>query len=362
MTHMIAAAKPRIGRSGFTLIEMLVVIFIMIILASLALVLAPRLKDDQKTTRATDHMQGWLFVAKQEAYRDKLPRGVRLVPDTANGNPTWVKECLYIEQPEEFRGGFVQIPPPQNQQLQQMYPPPPQFNTPQQRAQWQYAWAFVTGANGLPLNLENGDVVLPGDFFVLDVSPYGTYRIAFRKFLPQFGGTLLYFAAADDNYINNQSQVDPYYVPAYVTNSSNPVGSIGPGERGFHIIRQSRPRAGESSLKLPKDIIVDLNLSSIPAMNLNVTDNLDVLFNPNGGVMGSNALGGKVVLWIVDSSKPRVPQVGANPPPSKGENNLIAVYNRTGFIAAHPANISNYTNPPAYDPFSFVRDGKSSGM
>src|SRR5262249_45623382 len=122
-------------------------------------------------------------------------------------------------------------------------------------------------------------------------------------------------------------------------------------EPSFHITRQARPRAGEETLKLPKDIIVDLMesgnyVSQAPGLTGGVQatsagDNaLDIIFNPRGGVMGLNASGGNsqggavgstIILWVRDSTKPFL----------QGENNVVAVHSRTGFIAAHPIDVSN---------------------
>src|SRR5256885_10419789 len=98
MRHRATALK---ARSAFTLIELLVVIFIILVLASLALLLTPRMAEDQRVTRGADQVSGWLLIAKQRSFRDQVPRGVRLIPDASNQN--WVKELEYIERPEDLR-------------------------------------------------------------------------------------------------------------------------------------------------------------------------------------------------------------------------------------------------------------------
>jgi hypothetical protein len=314
---------------------------IIIVIASMAALVAPRLRENQKVTRGAEQLQGWLFVAKQEAYRDKLPRGVRLVPDP--NNPNWVRECLYIEQPEEYRGGFIQVPSP--------YAPAPANN--QDKTPW--AYAFITRASaGPPLDLFNTGVIQAGDFLTFDVAPYGSYRIMGVSF--QNGnngaGTQLILGAADG--------VTLHPLPAQ---ASNTVGASINQEVGFHITRQAQPRAGEATLKLPKDVIVDLTppqsngLSQLPGVNYQGATNsagdnaLDIIFNPRGGVMGLNSVGGgnvgsTIILWVRDSTK-TFPQ---------GENIFVAVYGRTGFVAAHPVDLAGPT------PYTFVRDGKNSGM
>jgi type II secretory pathway pseudopilin PulG len=324
--------------------ELLVVMAIIIVIASMAALVAPRLRENQKTTRGAEQLQGWLFIAKQEAYRDKLPRGVRLVPD--QNNPSWVRECLYIEQPEEYRGGFIQVPSP--------YAPAQQ--NPQDKTPW--AYAFITRQNaGPPLDLFNTGVLQPGDFLTLDVAPYGSYRIMQVSFQNgnQGGGTQLVLGAADG--------VTLHPLPSM---GNSTLGASINQEVGFHITRQARPRAGEATLKLPKDIIVDLNqgFSLFPGANYNsplltgeFNNTLDIIFNPRGGMMGINAtsggnIGSTTILWVRDATK-TYPQ---------GEHNLVAIYGRTGFVAAHPVNFSTPNAFNQIDPYLFVRDGKNSGM
>src|SRR5258708_6746854 len=92
--------SPR-KRPGFTLIELLVVMTIMIFLATVAVLLLPRLNEGQRAGRGADQLQGWLLIAKQRALRSGLPSGLRFVDDP--NNPTkFMTEVLYIEQPPDF--------------------------------------------------------------------------------------------------------------------------------------------------------------------------------------------------------------------------------------------------------------------
>ena len=68
-------------RGGFTLVELLVVIVIILILASLVVALNPRIAGAQKVAKGGDLLQGWLAIARQRAKRDQIPTGVRLIPD-----------------------------------------------------------------------------------------------------------------------------------------------------------------------------------------------------------------------------------------------------------------------------------------
>src|SRR5262245_43976910 len=98
-------------RLGFTMIELLVVIGMIIVVLSLLVMLSPRFAEDQRPTRGADQIQGWLLIAKQRAYRDQLPRGIRLMLDqnapintTTGQQYNWVRQLVYVERPEDLRG------------------------------------------------------------------------------------------------------------------------------------------------------------------------------------------------------------------------------------------------------------------
>src|SRR5947209_8657792 len=90
-------------RAGFTLVEMLVVITIFAILAGLAVLIFPRLQDSTRISRGADSVQGALFMAKQWALRDHLPRGVRLL----YGSDGLVHSLQFIEQPLPYNTGTL---------------------------------------------------------------------------------------------------------------------------------------------------------------------------------------------------------------------------------------------------------------
>src|SRR5437588_10342280 len=65
-------------RRGFTLVEMLVVLALMLVLAALAVAFVPRMNERAKTPRGASQLQMWLLIARQWAKRDNIPTGIRL--------------------------------------------------------------------------------------------------------------------------------------------------------------------------------------------------------------------------------------------------------------------------------------------
>jgi len=320
------------------MIELLVVVGIILVLSTLALLITPRFADDQRTSRGADQVQGWIFIAKQRAYRDQVPRGVRLVRNAAN--PNWVSEIVYIERPESITGTHVLVPAQ-----------PGQYNT-----------AFVSN-----VDWKTNDVVLPGDFFQLnqyETAPYNVHRIFQVDYPVTIGGqqgTLLTLAAVDSSPSNIGGNIDG--------NTST--------KQLFQIIRQPRPMAGESPLYLPKNVVIDLDpategTSILPGIN--PTDPwYDILFTERGQVTGLPGTVGKVVLRVRPSDRPAS---AASIPPGNivydnGEQILIAIYTRTGTIAAYHLNLDLNPNPnPSATPpvpvlrdaYQWVRTGGSTGL
>ncbi len=96
---------------GFTLIEMLVVIGIILTLATLTVAFLPKITNYQKVQQGAGQVQGWLLTAKQRATRDHYPRGIRLVVP-ATSDPLYgnvVRDLQYVEQPDDFTGGVLTV-------------------------------------------------------------------------------------------------------------------------------------------------------------------------------------------------------------------------------------------------------------
>jgi prepilin-type N-terminal cleavage/methylation domain-containing protein len=265
----------RHARAGFTLIELLVVIALILFITALAVAVSLGFSGRQQTAQGAGQLQGWLFTAKQRAYRDRLVRGLRLIPD-ANG---FVHTCQYIGQPDPFtavQGGTLTLAP-NNNRFQAM---------------------------------------LGGDFTSV--------------ILPFNGNTADYLVLTDTSELHRIDGVTAGAGPSTVlTLGSALVTPVTATTVNYSIIRQPRPMEGEPDLQLPTNIVVDLNLSSPN------TGPIDVLFTPVGGVVQSAAPVGKYVFWVRDQSldNPTNPNAFL-----QGEPTLITVFARTGAVGAFPVN------------------------
>ncbi len=87
---------------AMTLVELLVVMVIMLMLATIVVAFAPGFQDAQKVARGADQLQMWLVSARQTAKSARVPSGLRLFIN--NGK---VNELQYIQQPAIFTVPFA---------------------------------------------------------------------------------------------------------------------------------------------------------------------------------------------------------------------------------------------------------------
>jgi prepilin-type N-terminal cleavage/methylation domain-containing protein len=328
---------PFSARRAFTLVELIVAITIMAVLAGLAVLIVPALQDNQRVTSGTDKVQGALFIAKQWAIRDRLPRGVRLVPTLDPDGQTRVHSLQYIEQPDYFFGpsgsALLGVSNPANGNLNSLvgvFTPGVDF----------------FGGNG-PANSALWPVQI-GDFLDLmgNNKPDALYKILSVN-----------ASSSNANVSDNLTLMSQLPVNLLAPSPANPVAFFQNG-LPFRILRGPRVMIGQQAVNLPNEVAVDSPLvtghppaqfSGQTQWSLVTQDSqtkqIDILFSPSGKVLRDAGSAGKVVLWIYDNSVP-----------DGGQQNLVVVYTRAGIVASHPAAVNSS------DPWQFIRDGRSSGM
>jgi prepilin-type N-terminal cleavage/methylation domain-containing protein len=302
-------------RRGFTLVELLVAMGIILVLAIIGVGLLPRLSEQKLAGRGADLLQGWLLIAKQRALRDRTPTGVRLLTDPVNGN--WVRELVYVQYPEDYSVGYFQG---------YMEDPP---------ASGTFRAVFVGSA-------------FDGDSFTLgepDLAP-----VQAGDYLELFGGGLV-------------TQITG--VPAadrLTTSSPLPAGPFTSAGSNYRIIRQPRRLAAEANLLMPRDVVIEFSphpAATDPPLSRNVPVRTvngpsgaasfrEIVFAPSGEVIGKGTLGDKIILYVRDATRDQVTQ---------GEPTLVTIFVRTGLIATHPVDIQNTA-----DFYTFTRDPRSSGL
>jgi prepilin-type N-terminal cleavage/methylation domain-containing protein len=381
-------------RPAFTLVEIIVVMTIILVLASLAVAFYPDISTSERATRGASSLQEWLLIAKQRAKRDGLPTGLRFLPFT-NGTQTFCNQMVYIQQPPDFAvGRCTAVTNGSSGSLQAM------LNVNVQGSQ------YTQGGTLAPedeFDVQNGDYLeLYGSGYVhqiFTVTPSGTTSLlqtlgnsaaypgvltsptlctpltTLSAAVTSTTSTTISVTANTGINLNDMLQID--YEWLQVTNISGttltvtrgfdsttasvhangetvydanliPANKPGPN---YRIIRQPRELPGEPTLILPYNISIDMNTGSNVAgvsgntqtfsnppkrSSLNPStlySYFEIIFSPTGSVIGSgnqSPYDGQIYLWVRDTS---VLNIASDP--QQGDPTIIAVQTRSGLIGAY---------------------------
>lgn len=287
-------------RRGLTLIELMVVVFILGVLFALGVYFYPSYSAKQKMVTATDRITGMLLMAKQRAKRDGLVTGLRI---TTTGSVT---ELTYIQQPDTPSAGRAS-------RLQPNGPPgSPTSN-------------LLINASLNPSGV--GPLIEPGDY--IELNGGGRLHQVLAVLIPTAGNTPVVID-------HSMATTETYTAQAGGENLSN-----------YRVFAQARPLTGEQVVELPNAVVASTTLS-VPAFDA-APNRLDVLFSPAGNVVVQTNTHGQVFI-VVEDVDPANATVGAAP------RFIVAVRLRTGAIGVYPY------NEAGPDPYSFAKDGRSSGL
>ncbi|MBI3409451.1 MAG: prepilin-type N-terminal cleavage/methylation domain-containing protein [Planctomycetes bacterium] len=295
-------------RKGFTLIELLVVVSLILVLAAIAVIFFPGINEQARAARGGVSLQGWLNVARSTAVRNQAPYGVRLIIDSLN--PTIVTSFQYIQQPDDYGAGQIQT----------------DLSDPTLKT-IQFVGVDPTGGSANPE--EWG--VKSGDY--LEIQGGG---LAHRIVTVTPGATVS------------------------MTLQSPLAYALGP--TSYYRVQRTPRVATEEILELPDNVGIDINTNTSGLLLVKnplpvVTDSagnkyVDILFGPGGDVVTPGVTTASVNLWVRDTTRGVWDASASN---FQGDPSIIAIYVRSGLIAAHPP------YPDQTQPYKYVDDGRSSG-
>ena len=333
----VAYAPGSLGRRGFTLVELLVVMALIAVLAALTIAFFPNAASSARESRAAVQVQSWLNIAKQRALRDQAPRGLRLWIVPPPGAIVTgivpilnaVTDCQYLEQPEDYSVGAIQSGLP----------------NPALAMQAAYVAQGYSASNCIFVN--GADLV----------NSYSAVTVIPNMPIAGFPGdpNIKYWSVQPGDYIEINGTGLLYQI-VQVGVPSDPVGNPGAGNPAFvkinpplpfpintptasyRITRAPRP-VGEETLKMPEGTIIDLqtniNSNTLPLPDPNSgTGYFYILFAPTGQVISRGITWDKIHLWV------RAP---SNDPaltldPFRGDPTLLSIFVRTGFVGSFKPN------------------------
>jgi prepilin-type N-terminal cleavage/methylation domain-containing protein len=319
-------------RRAFTLVEMLVVLTLIIILASIAVAFVPRTNQRSKTSQAASSLQGWLLIAKQWAKRDQVPTGLRIFPgmtypNTIAPNSAYRTDVQYIQQPPDYTARIPsQVGAGVGGYLNTVVTTSPLGTT--------HVMISAPSAVGgqQPVPVPGAVIDLFGGF--TSAAPSSSWLVQPGDYLEINGGGPLYGISK----VVNSGGLPGGPGDTLVLTSPISIPSGANVNVSYRVIRQPRILPGEPSLLLPQDTAIDTGASFPTRPDVAVPPPLptpiDILFNPSGTVsLTGGTASGNVVLWVRD-----VTQDGF-----VDDQALITVYARSGTIAAYPVDTSTTT-------------------
>ena len=301
-------------RPGFTLVELLVAMAVIVALAAIALIVVPDVLTQDRTTDGAGTVRQTLMIAKARALRDKGPRGVRFLVGSDPSNlakynagatgQLWVTEMQYIEKPPPLvpaeneyleivfttaADGTIQTTAPNDPKV--YYHPPtapaaadPDPGTPIR----EFINAEIDQGRKTDIHASFGD-----ERMTLTVSNAAAAKLdaATRQGAPRANAYLV--------------RLDTTDAAATAAMYAGMMRALGGGTSvkltTFRVERPAQPLLGEPSVPLPRNVCVDLNFGVSKTSAGVVTKDLDILFAPSGEVMFASV--DQIYLWVRDYTK-----------------------------------------------------------
>lgn len=345
---MTRATAPA-ARSGFGLIELLVVLAIITTLAALSLIAYPAIRDQDKARDTATLVGITLKDAQARAAKKKGAVGVRFVvaPAGPGLNPKdpenqWVTELELVELPDPL------VPNLKPLSLSAQNPPPGSASGFNPDAEPRVRFFYTTqpptppgptvppptGAIAPPPGSPLGTPARRCYLENLTVAQVAEIQAGCTIVMPVFGTwhkiinvptqtTTPGATTAVANPVTNANGLRNLEVELEVFPDANMGGATNTVTYHFAIYLLATPLVGEKPIPLPTDICVDLNLSVGPTPFSPVS--FDVIFGPDGKLVG--APNGQLFLWVRNYTKPAVYTVvpaSPGPPPTPKTRSFLA--------------------------------------
>lgn len=371
-------------RAGFTLVELLVVMAVIVVLATITVAVVPSAIDQDRTTDAAATIRQHLMIAKARATRENNGRGIRFILDSGNNDPARISgvDGSGFKYGELFSSEMQYI-----EAAPTIVPNPLGLTTRDPNTGVDPSYVEFDPTNTDPTKqcvLYN----LPPDHEAILVMQNDLAARWFPKlYCPvlgpdAFGRTQRF----EIHKLDRQGAANNWSA----TLDRQPHSLLGAGttQRVYRFAVEPRSRAllGEPNVPLPKNVCVDLNqfVSQPGARVVNGRPiDFEVMFAPNGQVVDPVS-SGMIYLWVRDYTKtnpangkpldmrPNQPNAGNLKAAFDyggqgafeigGEQQLVAIKAKSGALGVFPVNWPNVSGIYAAGagPYSLAAKDSSS--
>jgi prepilin-type N-terminal cleavage/methylation domain-containing protein len=354
MNRNVASSSTGTGRRrrGFTLVELLVVVSILLVLASFV-ALAFNGNTTDKMRSAARITQSAFLGAKDRALHAKEVRGIRLIRDQNNAN---------------IFTGFAYL---------QQLPTQTLGNVPGKTAEYNFAVARDNNGNAniVQISGTRGATLFSQDSNGI-WAPYGV-----RVRIPAQSGQWYYLLANSTNApfwgqmnsgvltLTLQTGYQGGKPPNAVTGATNAIDTTDANAScDIQIGNELLPF--HQAINLPSGVVIDLNYCSQNVQNLsNTWSMVDIPFSPRGGVSSYLAALGPMHFCLRD-----IRDVTQNLSPSsqsvRGECLIVTLFPQSGLVQTFEANLTDVLNNTTGNPgadgqpdnlYSFAIQGSTAG-
>lgn len=355
---------PGIGRTAFTLVELLVVLVVMLLLVAMTASAVNVGYSRDRVRGAARQIQSYLMGARDLAIYAKAPRGVRFLADPTN--PRQVSSMVLV-QPTEPWNGRVQILPNDN------------------------SLAWNSSTNGL-LRVRLNDTNRSPNW--IELRDLGLLQVGARIRIPGNDRGTWYVVGSLDlpASLPTSDPQDLILTTAY--RQPPPQASPATISETAEIELPPSIVPGKQPVQFSKGAVIDLDRCGVDTSASNIVyqygtklplgwkipnnatpptafryiSTMDVMFSPQGAITGLAASKGIIHLYITEQAAadlglpayydPEIPATWPGTPPSAPfesvpDKNAVSIFTRTGGVIASPIF-------PA-DPFRYAERGEVAG-
>lgn len=350
-------------RAGFTLVELLVAMAVIVVLAAIAIAVVPSVVEQDRTTDAAATIRQHLMIAKARATRENNGRGIRFIFDSGNSDPS---RALGVDGSGFSYGKLLSTEMQYIEAAPSIIPNPLGLTRPTQTTPYRLGDAYATfdvkNRQYQLVNLEESSEAI--QVMRNDLAARWFPKVYCPELGPDAFGRTQRFEITD---LQPRANATPPGTTTWtITLDRDPYSLLGAGDTQvsyrFAIEPRSRALLGEPNIPLPKNVCVDLNqFVSQPGARVVNGEPIDfeVMFAPSGQVVDPVS-SGMIYLWVRDYAKtnpttgrpldmrPTLPNAGnlsapfdyGNQLPFElgGEQQLVAIKSKSGALGVFPVN------------------------